>query len=138
MAEIETGNLYDMNKVLVEHYQKILTKKEVEEKESNTIIPYFEEKIDNNGEQYYMLLCHEKRDYTVFNAIAAIATEYPNRLAKELSKELKECLLNRGNIYDIDRTSDGIALEIWIKYAETNETICYYLFPYSAGVIEVF
>ena len=72
-----------------------------------------------------MLLCHEQRDYTVFQLTtgskADIATE-----------ELKVCMKNRGNILAIDE-APGNAFEIWIK----NESgiFAYYLFPYDEAVI---
>ena len=35
----------------------------------------------------------------------------------------------------IDRTEDGVAIEIWISI--DGESFVYYFFPYDAGVIEI-
>ena len=48
--------------------------------------------------------------------------------------ELEECLINRGQIYGIDRTEDGCAIEIWLMI--DNEPYCYYFFPYGTAVVE--
>jgi hypothetical protein len=122
-------NLYDINKQLIEQTEKPLSQKELNKIKSNLILPYFREKIVKEGICYFMLLCHEKRDYTVFN----ISDWYPI-----IVLELLDCLKNRGQIYSIEKTKDKLALEIWIKDAQTNELSCYYLFPYDDGVIEIF
>ena len=78
---------------------------------------------------YWMLLCRERNDYTVF----ALLGHYG---VSELSKELSECLLNRGLITDFTQRDDG-NYEIWIRDQETKENFVYYLFKYNEGIIEV-
>lgn len=77
---------------------------------------------------YMMLLCHDRRDYTIFhitNADKKIAT-----------KEISETLYNRGKILLVDKQKDG-SWEIWIRDSLTDENFAYYLFPYDDGVVEV-
>lgn len=81
---------------------------------------------------YYMLLCNEQKDYTVFhwNNI------YDDTGAMEIAKILvDECLKNRGEIRGIDLTENKDAIEIWLYIDE--EAFVYYFFPYDEAIIEV-
>lgn len=136
MAEISAGNLYDMNKMLVAQAEKQLKGKALFNKFKNTVVPYF----STHNNEYFMMLCHDRRDYTVF-------VDSSKSAAEKLANELKECLLNRGKIFAIDKTEDGIALEIWIQMTvekmqegivkEETEMFCYYLFPYDEAIVKV-
>ena len=128
MAEFTAGNLYDMNKSLVDKYEKALKGKALQNRIDRAVIPYLNDKKD---ETYFMLICHEHRDYTVFHINPGEDT------LVGIITQLKICLLNRGAIYGIDRTPDGVALELWIKYNEYGEMACYYFFPYSQAVVEI-
>jgi hypothetical protein len=125
-SDITLGTTYEINKNLVEKYEKILSKEELEEKKQ-VILNYLQEL--NNF--YFMLLCHERRDYTLFRY-----TDNKNK-EKDIQtiEEMIECLLNRGQIKGIDITKDGIAIEIWISI--NGESFAYYFFPYDEGVIEI-
>lgn len=83
---------------------------------------------DFAGSKYLMLLCHDRRDYTIFH-LASPQT-------KDLARELAETLVNRGKVLVIDKQKDG-AWEIWIRDIDTNENFAYYLFNYDHGVVEV-
>lgn len=118
MSELSIGNLYDFNKQIMETAP-------IQEKIQmmQTVKNYFL----SREHQYYMLLCHEKRNYTIFRL--------KNRFAAEkATEEFEVCVDNRGLLQSIDETEDKVALEIWIKDAEGSA--CYYLFPYDEGVIE--
>jgi hypothetical protein len=78
-----------------------------------------------------MLLCHEKRNYTLFNQTYHEIIDW-----HWLSSELKKCIKNRGTLYSVEPTQDGVALEIWLKDYD-GDMDCYYLFPYNEGVIEL-
>ena len=122
MAEIGMGTLYDWNKSALESLNP-LNKTELKDK-----IRAIKERTFSQG-KYYMLLCHERRDYTVFNLMRnTIGHDTP----KKASNELKECLENRGDILSIE--IEGSAWEIWIRNAEG--VFCYYLFSYDNAVIE--
>lgn len=130
MAEVSMGTLYDMNKNVIANLSA-LSKRQV--KDRLLEISEYIKKTDN---RYYMMLCHEARDYTVFN-IQKNDDSIHNAI-----EELKLCLDNRGEIYSIAEDTNG-AIEIWIKgtgyceYLEKDKFYMYYLFPYDAAVIEV-
>ena len=77
---------------------------------------------------YMMLLCHDRRDYTIFHIA--------NTDKKIAAKEISETLHNRGKILLVDKQKDG-SWEIWIRDSLTDENFAYYLFPYDDGVVEV-
>lgn len=122
MGEVSLGTLYDINKNLMKEEKKLscpaLTNK------LKHVTKFFE-----NNKMYFMLLCNEARDYTIFKI-------NNHASAKKATEELKECLLNRGEVLDISKV-DGIqeAFEIWIRM--NNDAYCYYLFPYDEAIIEV-
>ena len=125
MSNIEIGTLYDINKNIVTT-QKELSNTEL--RKSLREIKYF---FLKNSNKYFMLLCRERYDFTLFN----IKNKEEFNLQKAV-QELKECLFNRGKIISIDLTNDMETFEIWIKLNE-NTSYVYYLFPYDRGVIEV-
>lgn len=85
--------------------------------------------LDLEKSKYIMLLCHERRDYTLFNL---------NNMSdnKKFASDLAETLSNRGSLLLADKQPDG-AWEIWIRDFTTDENFAYYLFDYSNGVVEV-
>ena len=126
-SDITLGTNYDINKNLVERYEKVLTEEEKQNKKE--LIADFIETKEKNF--YFMLLCHEQRDYTIFNFI-----DYKGRDTDLIcANEIIECLNNRGKIKGIDITKDNQAIEIWIS--RDKESFAYYFFPYDSGVIEI-
>ena len=121
--DIAAGNLYEANKQLILQNEKPLNHLELIKKHE-TIEDFFA----NDIVEYAMLLCHEERDYTIFQ-LASSSTA-----AHTATKDFFECCTNRGEIYGIDRTENGIAIEIWLKI--DNDMCCYYLFPYDEAVIK--
>lgn len=121
--EIPVTNLYEMNKAMVEQTDHPMSKEELALAASKVLEPYYNEHKD---EEYFMLLCHEKRDYTVF-------FNSGNRLSR-FQEEVTSILTERGSVYSIESISNNEALEIWVKYKD-KEMVCFYLFPYTKGVI---
>lgn len=121
--DIAAGNLYDANKELMLKNEKPLNHLELVKKQE-----LIEDFFTNDIVQYAMLLCHEQRDYTIFNLKSSSTAAF------NAAKELFYCLNNRGKILSIDKTEDGVAYEIWLKIDD--EAFCYYLFPYDKAVIE--
>ena len=117
---IKMGTLYEANQELMKH-EKIMTQEEFDTAIKNTMTLF------DNGSKYFMLLCHERRDYTLFNRNKQIL------LFNSPSSELATCIKNRGLPLSIDKLSDG-NFEIWIRIQGT--PYCYYLFTYDSGVIE--
>lgn len=123
-SNITLGTAYEINKNLVEKYEKELTTKELQNKK--TEITNF---IQETKGQYYMLLCNDKKDYTIFNILNK------NNIEKMTNILVDECLVNRGIIKGIDLTKDKCAIEIWLSIE--NEAFCYYFFKYDDAVIEI-
>ena len=122
-GNLTAGTLYEVNKQLMQD-MKPLTHLELAAIQSK-IEDWFNMVIDT----YAMLLCHDRRDYTVFHLYE---TENPNPPAVA-ARELIGCLTDRGEILSIDETEDS-AWEIWLRIDE--EVFCYYLFLYDNAVIE--
>ena len=123
---IEFGTLYDINKNIVKQNELKLNEGVLNSKKE--IIKNFMNKADNHF--YYMLLCNERKDYTVFDFKDFKTPERCLNCAKCL---IDECLINRGEIRGIDLTKDRDAIEIWMII--DNEAYVYYFFPYDSGVI---
>lgn len=129
--EIKTASLYEMNQQLSANEPKmgIAARKKAQE----LARLWFRDSI----QKYAMLLCHDRRDYTLFQVVNSPA---------DAAAALFDCINNRGELISIEKNSDD-ALEIWIRilvYKNTDEKIirtepqdyCYYLFNYDLGVIE--
>lgn len=123
-SKMTLGTLYDFNKQLMSQVKEL---RRINFKDSLNQIKDFIKEKDN---KYFMLLCKERSDYTVF---VLFKNEDSDR--QVFKKELSECLINRGQVLSIEKTKDKQAYEIWIKIDE--EAFVYYLFPYDLGVIEV-
>lgn len=129
MAEVNLGTLYDFNKEAMKN-EKPLTQEEFNEKTqllAEVMLEYF-----NDGDHYWMLLCHDRRDYTLFNLIPDNDPTIETTL-----EELRPTILNRGNVLSIDEQPDG-AWEIWIRDFDGEDTFAYYFFVYDKGVVEVY
>jgi len=115
--------MYAINKQILKQQQPMMhteIKNALQE-----IIPDF---INNANNQYYMLLCRELNDYTVFNLSVF---DFDKIIA-----ELETCFESRGLVYSIN-PGIGEGIEIWIKEIDSEEINCYIFFPYNMGVIEV-
>lgn len=123
-SKMTLGTLYDFNKQLMSQAKEL---RRIDFKDSLNQIKDFIKEKDN---KYFMLLCKERSDYTVF--VLFKNEDFDRQIFK---KELSECLTNRGQVLSIEKTKDKQAYEIWIKIDE--EAFVYYLFPYDLGVIEV-
>lgn len=126
MAEMNMGTLYDLNKNLVQKNISALEEGVLNSKKE--IVKNF---LRDTKDTYYMLLCHEQRDYTVFK----IDTLEDSKYNEMISILIDECLKNRGIIKSIELTKDKQAIEIWLMIEE--EAFVYYLFPYGEAVITV-
>lgn len=120
MAEIDLGmNLYDFNKAGMQG-EKPLDIIALQIKIKEMI-----EDLYSTKNPYWMLLCRERNDYTVFIILTVEGTV----------KELLETLNNRGQVLSIDKQKDG-NYEIWIRDTETKENFVYYFFDYKFGIIK--
>ena len=123
---IEVGTLYDMNKNLVEKNIPDLTEEELNNKKE-LFISY----LKDTNNYYYMLLCNDKKDYTILRLAVKSDDIRLNKLTNIL---VDECLTNRGKVKSIELTENKDAVEIWLSI--DGESYCYYFFPYDAAIIE--
>lgn len=118
--EIDSGlTLYDMNK------QAYSQEKSLDPIALNVAVTKMINDIITKKKPYWMLLCRERNDYTVFIPLTKEGT----------IKEIIPTLTNRGEVLDIQKQEDG-NYEIWIRDIDTKENFAYYFFDYSFGVIE--
>lgn len=103
-TDISMGTLYDFNKAAMMNEIKI---RDVVYKDKMREIQKF---VNEDSNSYYMLLCGEKRDYTIFNA--------SNKPINNLKHELKEVLDSRGNVLSIDKMEVDNGYEIWVRSGE--------------------
>lgn len=128
-STMEMGNLYDVNKEIMES-QKPISLKEWNEK-SKEIVAFCEE--TNN--QYYMLLNRETNNFTLFDFRHDSKRGTLNTI-RLIYDDLKICLQNRGYVLSIDKTQNGDAYEIWIRDKVEGNILVYYFFPYDIGVVK--
>lgn len=101
LTNVELGKLYEINKSIIEKNVPPLTQEEVEEK-----IKLIDTFIKETNNKYYMFLCNDRKDYTVFNL---------NQNGDTLNAATiltKECCINRGVLKSIDLSSAKDAIEI--------------------------
>lgn len=121
MADITLGTMYDMQKDAVREMYP-MTKAAM-----NDAYNKVKDMVAKTNNKYYMLLCREKADYTLFNIGEHNATAYDR-----LTMELKTCIKNRGKAKIID-SNDEIT-QIWIQ--DGDEVSLYYFFPANDNTIE--
>ena len=128
-TEVSMGNLYDLNKQLMQNIEPVTDEAliEIKDKLRSWIMNQYEQK-------YLMLLCAERKDYTLFNLSKthSLLTTPPMTIW-HAANDVIECMTNRGQLLSMELLEDG-AWEIWIKTEE--ECFAYYLFPYGTAVIE--
>lgn len=124
--KITIGNLYELNKQLLEN-EKSLSASKIREK-TKSLQTYFSQ----SSNVYFMLLCNDAKDYTLFRIIN---DEARIERTKKAAAEVIDCLNNRGEILSIEKVNESTAFEIWLRKNDNN-IFCYYLFNYDEGVIE--
>lgn len=123
MGEVAMS-LYDMNKQVVAQHCEPLTSKQLDYELAGIGIWFSWTK-----NKYFMLLCHEERDYTLIHFSNGKRKYY------EATRELLETLQNRGTVLEISYEQKEEAYSFWID--KEGEPFLYHLFPYDVGVIEV-
>lgn len=128
-SEVALGNLYDMNKQLMEQ------EPEISEAELQLAKEHLRTWLTHKFEQkYFMLLCHELRDYTLFNLDKTNTWKMaPPITVQTATNDIIECMTNRGKLLVMDEQDDGV-WELWVRNDEG--CFAYYLFPYGEAVLE--
>lgn len=128
-SEVTLGNLYDINKQLMEQMPQI------SDADMEVAKTHLRTWIDTVfAQKYLMLLCHEQRDYTLFNLDKTAAWKTASEHLKyEVVSDIIECMTNRGTLLIIEDQPDN-TWEFWIRNSEG--CFVYYLFPYGEAVLE--
>lgn len=113
---------YEMNKMIIGQLNHLTPE---EKSEKYKLINDWQKKIKAT---YYAMIGKENNYYTIFKTGAI--HELPN-----LGEGVLQCLQNVGEVYSIEKTEAGDAIEIWVKYED--EPIVMYLFPYDKGVVTI-
>ena len=124
--DVSLGTLYDFNK------QAVLSQGKLSKSKIRAIEPDLEEWFNQQLDEYAMLLCRERYDFTVFHLYEK---ENPNP-CKIAVTELINLLKNRGNILSIEKDTNIMnnAWEIWLEI--NGEAYAYYLFNCDDWVIQ--
>ena len=129
-SEVNLGNLYDVNKQLMAREAAI--DQDILKQKKEALKQWF---IEHYSDKYFMLLCHECRDYTVFNLNKYnIFTTPQSNTISTVAADVIECMTNRGSLLALELQPDDV-WELWIRNAE-QECFVYYLFPYGTAVLE--
>ena len=128
-SDVTFGNLYDINKQLMDK-EPPMESEAIYEK--GIQIETWLEKYETS--KYFMLLCHEQRDYTVFNLDKTNTwAQIPATNIRLAREDVVECLTNRGTLLAADLQPDDV-WEFWIRNSEGS--FVYYFFPYGEAVLE--
>jgi hypothetical protein len=124
MADVDMGlNVYEFNKNIMKQLPPIEDLNCVKE----TLMKYIEV---TPAEQYLMMLCREKNDYTLFNLNNMWVTE-------QFAEDVLECIANRGlSIVNCEIIDNNVAMELWVKEpGQMEDADLYYIFPADEMVI---
>lgn len=123
MAEVEMGSVYEMNKY-IRQYSEPMAEDKIKLAVGNiggwcSCRPYT---------KYYMLLCKELSDYTIFRL-----NDYNYN---QLAQELQEVLKSRGEILGIDYMHGFDSYECWVrKWGQ--EPYMYMFFDCQGFIVEI-
>jgi hypothetical protein len=130
---MEGMSLYEANQSAVDQFEP-LKLFEFKEQVESIAGEFF---YNKENYKYFMLLCNELRDYTLFNFVGQNEPCVKDDAAiTNACWEIRQCLLNRGTPLYVDFDEYG-NVQIWIRYFEDEKPHAYFLFPYDEGVIEV-
>lgn len=123
---VSLGTLYDFNK------QMISKEGAMNQSKIDALRPELEEWFNWQIDEYVMLLCRERYDFTVFHLYIKANVNPPKIAVSELIDLLK----SRGKILSIEKDSNVMnnAWEIWLEI--DGEAFAYYLFNCDDWVIE--
>lgn len=127
MADVDMNlTVYDYNKNIMKQWPV------VEGEGLDNVKQELRNYLENTpAEQYLMMLCREKNDYTLFNF-------YDTWDDAQFADDVIECFENRGlGIVNSEIIDDGVAMEIWVKQpGQMEEADLYYIFPADSMIIE--
>lgn len=123
MADLGIGNLYDYNKNRV-RLLSTLSKSKV-----NDAIEDLSTYISLTENKYYMLLCRERNDYTIFKTNQTISGNHHNATIA-----VDEIICSRGTLKEVTKDEEQNTYEFWIQ--NNDEVYMYLFFPCDIFVID--
>lgn len=127
MADVDMNfTVYDYNKNIMKQWPVL------EGEGLENVKKEFRNYLENTpADQYLMMLCREKNDYTLFNF-------YDTWDDAQFADDVIECFENRGvGIVNAEVIDNGIAMEVWVKRpGQMEDANLYYIFPADSMVIE--
>ena len=129
-TEISGSSLYEMNQIIMQS-EPLMSKEDTLKSIEKLAIWIYDK---SNTEKYFMMLCKDLSDYTVFNIDKENTGNAVAHHCNTMAVDVIDCIKNRGDLISIEETEDKNAWEIWIKIMD--KTYAFYLFPYTSAVIE--
>lgn len=127
-------SLYDMNKQIIGQLPPMSQNIESQTEHLTKFIEF----LQTTRNKYYMLLCKEISYFTLFHRSGDVEDE-------SFEDVLEEILTDFGTWVTWSPTEDGGGIEYWVKRKEPKEedeaheeVYCFILFPYDAGLVEVY
>jgi hypothetical protein len=128
--EIDSGmNMYDFNRINMGQFPYLETEEEIN-RAKLTLKNYIRKTLGS----FYMMLNHERKDFTLFYFQNDTITEVK---INTMVNDIIECMDNRNlGLLDVCLDDADAAIEVWVKDRETETVYLYILFPYDNGVIQ--
>lgn len=124
---IEGGTLYALNKELLRQVEDVA----LDISQITEVSSWATGQPADNSCRYFMFLCREKNDYTIFRIVGEGKEE-------EFSKQLKRLIYSRGRPSGIVFNETMGGYEFWIKdQSLKNEPFMYALFNCNDFIIEI-
>lgn len=124
-AKVNAGSLYDMNKQLFKQLKP--PSKAAIDLELANIGAWFSSNFET---KYYMLLCKERSDYTLFHL--------ENFNYDKAIQELREVLEERGDIMGFDFVHGENAYQCWVRERdEEHQVYMFMLFDADWMIVEI-
>lgn len=122
---VELGNLYEMNQAMIRGQETLADLSLLDE-----VAPWAMKTLKNNKHHYFMFLCREKSDYTIFR----IAAKEEGKFKRQLTR----LAYSRGVPVGINYNEVLNGYEFWIKGTRNKEEVhMYALFNCDDFVIEI-
>lgn len=119
--------LYSLNKEVMKQLGNTADLSKIPE-----VAEWATKKVTDRGHVYYMFLCREKNDYTIFRLTGS------EKDKEEFRKQLVRLAYSRGVPVNITHNKILNGYEFWIKEPETDgEVFMYALFNCNDFVIEI-
>lgn len=124
--KVVLSTLYDLNRNAVQQVEKELSDSQVKVMLANAV----QNLLANNDGKYALLYSKAKSDFVIF--------KMNERKWENISKDILECITNRGKVFVINGDEDGNdnSIDIWVKSPIEDAPHLYKFFLCDDWVIE--